>query len=459
MKIFGTFGTRGIVNKRLTPKFALKIGLSFGSLLKREEKTGKILLGRDTRTSGEMISNALISGLHSCGFDVIDVGITPTPSIQLSCRRKNVLGGVIITASHNPAEYNGIKLLEPNGMGLKKERERKVEEIFEEENYSRSNWRDIGNTKTQNILENYKNEIINNLDTDKIENHEIKIIVDCGNGSGCFSTPYILRKIGCDVRTINSQPDGFFPGRNPEPTEENLKDLKKTVPALNADLGVAHDGDADRAVFVDEDGNFIEGDKTFGMIVNDMIGKNDTVVTTVATSSLIDEIAEKNDGKSIKTAVGDLIVSRKLNKINGKVGGEENGGVIFPEMALGRDGAMTAAKIVEILTKKDKSLSRIVSELPNYTQFKSKINCPENEKKEVMEKVNSKLKEGIDAEFDETDGLKAIKEDGWVIVRPSGTEPLIRCFSESKDEQKAKELLNIGLKTIKTTLNSLKDNK
>mgnify|MGYP000521172209 CR=1 FL=1 len=183
-----------------------------------------------------------------------------------------------------------------------------------------------------------------------------------------------------------------------------------------------------------------------------MIGKDETVVTTVATSNLIDDIAKRNNGNVVKTEVGDLIVARKLHEIDGKVGGEENGGVIFPEMALGRDGAYTAAKIIEILSKESESLSGLVDDLPDYSQFKSKVECPDDKKSEVMDKTKNEIKKRIDADFDETDGLKAIVEDGWMIVRPSGTEPVVRCFSESKTEKRAEELLEIGLNSIKSSL-------
>lgn len=453
MKIFGTFGTRGIVNEKMSSDFALKIGLSFGSLLKEESESGKVLVGRDTRTSGQMLRNALVSGLQSTGYDVIDVGVVPTPAIQLGCRRDDdVVGGVIITASHNPPEYNGIKLLESNGMGLKKEREAQVEEIFASEDFYEADYTEIGESEQKKVLSNYKEEIKSNLEVEDIREADISIVVDPGNGSGSFGTSYLLRELGCEVKTLNSQPDGFFPGRDPEPTKKNLKDLRKLVPALGADLGVAHDGDADRAVFVDENGNFIEGDKTFGLIVDDMIGEDETVVTTVATSNLIDDLAKRNNGNVVKTEVGDLIVARKLHEIDGKVGGEENGGVIFPEMALGRDGAYTAAKIIEILSKKSESLSGLVENLPDYSQFKSKVECPDDKKSEVMDKTKNEIKKRIDADFDETDGLKAIVEDGWMIVRPSGTEPVVRCFSEAKKEERAEELLEIGLNSIKSSL-------
>ncbi|MGZ7047169.1 MAG: phosphoglucosamine mutase, partial [Methanobacterium sp.] len=280
----------------------------------------------------------------------------------------------------------------------------------------------------------------------------LKVIVDCGSGAACFTTPYILRELGCEIITMNCQPDGFFPGRDPEPTESNLKELIDVVKATGADLGLAHDGDADRTICIDEKGNFVFGDKSFALVEKYMLKENNggLIVTTVATSTAIYDIANEYNGEVTATKVGDLIVARELKDKNGLFGGEENGGLIFPDFVYGRDAALSAAKIVEIISKTGKPLSKLVEELPVYYSEKMKIECPDELKQEVMQKIADETSE---FEVDTTDGVKIIKEEGWVIIRPSGTEPIFRCFAEAKTKQEAKEMAEWGISLIKKHLN------
>ena len=453
-KLFGTFGVRGIANEKITPEFALKIGMAFGTLLKREQPDKElwVVVGRDTRVSGEMLKNALISGLLSVGVNVIDVDIAPTPAIQFACRYFGVDGGAVITASHNPPEYNGIKLLEPNGLGLKKEREAIVEELFFKEEFDRAKWYEIGRLEKKDIIRPYIDAIKSKVDVKAIKKRKPFIVVDTSNGAGSLVLPYLLRELGCKVVSVNAHPDGHFPARNPEPNEENLRGFMKMVKALGADFGVAQDGDADRSVFIDENGNFIQGDKTFALVVKAMLQEHGggLVVTTIATSHIIDELAKQYGGKVLKTRVGDLVVSRALLEHNGLVGGEENGGVIFPDHVLGRDGAMTVAKIVEIFAKSGKKFSELINELPKFYQVKTKRHI-EGDRHAIVGKV-AKIAEQKGFRIDTTDGTKILFDDGWVLVRASGTEPIIRIFAEARSEEKAKEYLDLGLSLLDEAL-------
>ncbi|WP_461866098.1 phosphoglucosamine mutase [Thermococcus sp.] len=452
-KLFGTFGVRGIANEKITPEFSLKMGMAFGTMLKREGREKPlIVVGRDTRVSGEMLKEALISGLLSIGVDVIDVGIAPTPAIQFACRYFNTDGGAVITASHNPPEYNGIKLLEPNGLGLKKEREAVVEELFFNEDFDRAEWYEIGEVREEDIIKPYLDAIRSRVDIEAIKKRKPFVVVDTSNGAGSLTLPYLLRQLGCKVVSVNAHPDGHFPARNPEPNEENLRGFMKIVKALGADFGVAQDGDADRAVFIDENGNFIQGDKTFALVVKAMLQENDggLVVTTIATSHIIDELAKQYNGEVIKTRVGDLIVSRALLEHNGLVGGEENGGVIFPDFVLGRDGAMTTAKIVEIFAKSGKKFSELIEELPRFYQVKTKRHI-KGDRHAVVEKV-ARIAEQKGFKIDTTDGTKILFDDGWVLVRASGTEPIIRIFAEARSEEKAGDYLNLGLELLEEAI-------
>jgi phosphomannomutase/phosphoglucomutase len=446
-QLFGTFGVRRLANTELTPEFASKIAASYGSLVK-----GKVAVGGDTRTSTEMIKHAVISGLLSSGCDVIDLGFLPTPAVQYAVRNYYD-AGIIITASHNPPKYNGLKLVDSDGIGTPDETEIKIEEMFFNDNPDRVAWNEIGEVgKNSSMIEEYINEVIKRVDADTIRNAKLKVIVDCGSGAACFTTPYILREIGCEVITMNCQPDGFFPGRDPEPTEPNLKELIEVVKATGADVGFAHDGDADRTICIDENGNFVFGDKSFALVEKYMLKENDggLIVTTVATSTAIYDIANEYNGEVIATKVGDLIVARELKDKNGLFGGEENGGLIFPDFVYGRDAALSTAKIVEILAKEQKPLSKLVDELPVYYSEKMKIECPDELKQEVMQKIAADTSE---FEVDTTDGVKIIKEEGWVIIRPSGTEPIFRCFAEAKTKEEAKEMAEWGISLIKKHLN------
>lgn len=445
-RLFGTFGVRRLANTELTPEFASKIAASYGTLVK-----GKVAVGGDTRTSTKMIKHAVISGLLSSGCDVTDLGLLPTPAVQYAVRNYYD-AGIIITASHNPPKYNGIKLVDSDGIGTPDETEIKIEEMFFNDNPERVPWNEIGEVeKNSGIIEEYTQEVIERVNRDAIRKAKLKVIVDCGSGAACFTTPYILRELGCEVITMNCQPDGFFPGRDPEPTEPNLKELIDVVKATGADLGLAHDGDADRTICIDEKGNFVFGDKSFALVEKYMLKENNggLIVTTVATSTAIYDIAKKYNGEVIATKVGDLIVARELKDKNGLFGGEENGGLIFPDFVYGRDAALSSAKIVEIISKTEKPLSMLVEELPVYYSEKMKIECPDELKQEVMQKITAETSE---FEVDTTDGVKIIKEEGWVIIRPSGTEPIFRCFAEAKTKNKAKEMAKWGIALIKKHL-------
>ena len=441
-RLFGTFGVRRLANTELTPEFASKIAASYGTLVK-----GKVAVGGDTRTSTEMIKHAVISGLLSSGCDVIDLGILPTPALQFAVRNYYD-GGIMITASHNPPKYNGIKLVDSYGIGTPDDMEIKIEDMFFNDNPDRVSWNEIGESgKNEGLLEEYIQNVIDRVDADAINEAKLKVIVDCGSGAACFTTPYLLRKLGCEVLTMNCQPDGFFPGRDPEPTEPNLKELIEVVKATGANIGIAHDGDADRTICIDEKGDFVFGDKSFALVEKYMLKENNggLIVTTVATSSAIYDIANEYNGEVIATKVGDLIVARELKDKDGLFGGEENGGLIFPDFVYGRDAALSTAKIIEIIAKTGKSLSKLIEELPVYYSEKMKIECPDELKQEVMQKI---AEETSEFEVDTTDGVKIFKDGGWVIIRPSGTEPIFRCFAEAKTKEDAKKMAEWGISLI-----------
>lgn len=444
-RLFGTFGVRRTANDILTPEFASRLAACYGTQIQ-----GKVAVGGDPRTTSPMLMEAVKAGLLSSGCDVVDLGILPTPGVQYAVR-KYYDGGVMITASHNPPKYNGIKFLDEYGIGIPEDMELAIEKLYFDEEPKRADWSEIGQIYTNDkIIEEYIDEAISSVDSEAIKNANLKVVLDCGSGAGCYTAPHLIRRLGCELTTLNCQADGFFPGRDPEPIKENLQELIKVVKELNADIGLAHDGDADRTICIDEKGNFVLGDKTFTLVEKEMLKENGggTIVTTVATSQAIYDIADKYNGEVIATAVGDLLVARKLKETAGLFGGEENGGLIFPEFVYGRDAVMTVAKILEIIAKEKKTLSHLVSELPNYYSAKMKTECRDDIKYEVMSKIASEVKKTTNFKIDTTDGVKILKEDGWVIIRPSGTEPIFRSYSESDTQKKANEMAEWGISLI-----------
>lgn len=445
-RLFGTFGVRRTANDVLTPEFATRLAACYGSVVK-----GKIAVGADTRTTSPMLKDAVIAGLLSAGCDAVDLGTLPTPAVQYAVRQYYD-GGIMITASHNPPKFNGLKFLDEFGIGLPDDIELEIESLYFDSEPKRANWDEIGEKYTNdNIIDEYIRTAMSNVDVDAIKEANLKVVLDCGSGAGSFTAPYLVRELGCELTTLNCQADGFFPGRDPEPIEENLQELISVVKELGADIGLAHDGDADRTICIDENGAFVLGDKTFTLVEKQMLKENGggTIVTTVATSQAIYDIAEEYNGEVIATSVGDLLVARKLKDTDGLFGGEENGGLIFPNFVYGRDAALTVAKILEIIAKEKKTLSELVSELPVYYSAKMKTECADDLKEEIMSKIAAEVKETTDYELDTTDGVKIFKDGGWVIIRPSGTEPIFRSYSEGNSQEQADEMAEWGISLIK----------
>ena len=445
-RLFGTFGVRRTANDVLTPEFTTRLAACYGSVVK-----GKIAVGADTRTTSPMLKDAVIAGLLSAGCDAVDLGTLPTPAVQYAVRQYYD-GGIMITASHNPPKFNGLKFLDEFGIGLPDDIELEIESLYFDSEPIRANWDEIGEKYTNdNIIDEYIHTAMSNVDVDAIKEANLKVVLDCGSGAGSFTAPYLVRELGCELTTLNCQADGFFPGRDPEPIEENLQELISVVKELGADIGLAHDGDADRTICIDENGAFVLGDKTFTLVEKQMLKENGggTIVTTVATSQAIYDIAEEYNGEVIATAVGDLLVARKLKDTDGLFGGEENGGLIFPNFVYGRDAALTVAKILEIIAKEKKTLSELVSELPVYYSAKMKTECADDLKEEIMSKIAAEVKETTDYELDTTDGVKIFKDGGWVIIRPSGTEPIFRSYSEGNSQEQADEMAEWGISLIK----------
>jgi phosphomannomutase/phosphoglucomutase len=440
-RLFGTNGIRGVVGEGMTADLAVGIGRAVGTFF----NGGPVALARDTRLSGPMLARAAASGLMSAGSSVIDLGVVPTPCAQYFVAKSGrVKGALIVTASHNPREFNGLKAIDSRGMEMSREDEEAIEAIYFEGRFRVAPWSDVGSIRSDDTaIHRYTEGILSKVDADEIRRRAPMVVLDSGNGAGCVVTPYLLRALGCRVLTLNGQPDGAFPGRMPEPTADHLGDLMRLVPEVHADLGIAHDGDADRATFVDETGAFVVGDKSLALLAGAAVrGRGGTVVTPVSTSSLLDDVVRPSGAKVVRTRVGSPIVGRTMFESGATFGGEENGGVIFPDHQLCRDGAMAAAKMIELIAHAGKPLSALLAALPQYHIQKGKVEVPVEKREAVLAQI-VKLAKG--RKVDTTDGVKILESDGSVLVRPSGTEPIFRVYAESKDPSRAKALLAEGL--------------
>jgi phosphomannomutase/phosphoglucomutase len=442
MAFFGTNGVRGIANEYITPQLAIDVARSLGTYMGSK---GVVAIGRDTRASGEMLKSAAIAGALSAGLTVIDIGICPTPSVQYYVK-EYADAGIVVTASHNPREYNGIKLIASDGSEMSREGEREIEKIYYSKEFNAASWEKTGDLRhDSNANAFYLEGIINSVDYELIREKKFKVVTDTGCGAGSTTLPFLLQKLGCEVITINGQVDGNFPWRNPEPTPDVLTELADIVKKTGANMGVAQDGDADRAVFFDENGNFIEEEIQLAMMAKYILArKKGPIVTPVSSSSRMLDVAKQAGVELVWTAVGSINVARKMMEIGAVFGGEGNGGLIFPEHQYCRDGAMACAKFLEIIANGQK-ISELAQSVPEYFNSKTKIRIEDSTA--TMEKVKKKVLAG-DNEVDTTDGVKVWYDDGWVLIRPSGTEPIIRIFAESKTEERADALMNEGVELV-----------
>lgn len=426
-RMFGTNGVRGIANEDICCELALRMGRSVGEVLGK-----RIAVAVDPRTSSVMLKDSLCAGLVSVGADVLDLGMIPTPALQHYIKiRDDIEGGVMITASHNPPEFNGIKCIAGDGTECTKEQEDAIEASYHA-GIGTVPWDSIGTVeRIDGAAEEYIDSVISKVDADSIRGAGLKVVLDCANGCSCATSPLLLERLGVTTVVLNGEPDMRHPGHLSEPTAENLGELIETVKETGADLGIAHDGDADRCVFVTSDGRYVPGDVALALLARYLLGKRNRgkVVVTVATSMIVEDTAKASGGEAVYTAVGSPIVAREMASDGAVFGGEENGGLIFADHQFCRDGAMGAAVMLECLVKKG-GIGKQMDSLPSYRTIKKAVKCPEELKNRVTELIAS---EHPDDRMDTTDGLKFLYDDGWVLLRPSGTEPKYRIYSESRD--------------------------
>ena len=441
-KLFGTSGIRGRVGSEVTCELALNVGKSLAYYLGNE---GSVVLGYDTRTTNQMLDQAICAGLLESGVDVIKIGMVPTPLVGYATEKLDADAGIMLTASHNPSPYNGIKLWNKNGMAYTSAQEAEIEEIYADKAYRSVSWDRIGSLKVNEEIKNrYIDDLLSLVDIKK----GLKVVIDCASGAGSEISPLVFRKAGCEVTTLNSQPDGFFPGRNPEPNEDNLQTLMKTVVAIGADLGIAHDGDADRMITVDEKGNVSPFDSLLALISKEFDGD---IVTTVDAGLCMDESVK---GQVLRTKVGDVNVAEVIIEKDAAFGGEPSGTWLHPDFCMCPDGILSGLRMAEIVSR-DGKLSELLETIPQYPNIREKITCSAEAKVKVMENMDELLTDAFDdvREVNSIDGVRlTFEDDSWVLVRPSGTEDYVRITLESRDRERAESIRDTCVKIINENL-------
>ena len=441
-EFFGTNGIRGVFPEEFSLEFVnemvMAIGTHFGG--------GPILVGFDGRESSPIISKVITSSLNSIGINCNVTGIVPTPCLEFAVKTLGYAGGIMITASHNPPQYNGIKPVAKDGVEISREDELLIEDIYLKQNWIKNPgvWGITG--KEERAIQTYLKGIISHIDSKLVESKHFKVVLDLGNGAQAVSTPDFCNLVNCKTILINEKVDGKFPGRGSEPTPHNLLDLSRAVIENNADVGIAFDGDGDRSIFCDNKGIILTGDKSALVLTQHILKKNPNslVVTCLNSGSSIEILAEKFHSKVIRTKVGSVEVSRKMVPTNALVGFEENGGFMYGKYNQVRDGCMTLALMLESLATSGGSLSDEISSLPPSFTTKDKIKCPS----EKIPKLFLSLKKEF-PNADTTDGIKIIIDSkNWVMIRPSGTEPIIRVYAESENQEKLDTLMSKYLNKV-----------
>ncbi len=424
MSMFGTSGVRGVVGELVTTNLALRIGAAVG------EDADTLTVGRDTRQTGRGLEDAVVAGALSAGADVERLGIAPTPTIVRYAEDTSL----VVTASHNPPEYNGFKPWNADGTAYDEEQREAVESRVKRDHES-VEAADFGDERTvDDAIERHADSVV-----EAVADADARVVVDGGGGAGSRITPHVLRRLGCDVKTVNCEYDGSFSARLPEPTDENLDDLKDAVVAYDADVGLAHDGDADRIAAVDSSGEYVEPDGLMALFA--LWEGADTVVAPVNTSTVVDEVADVR-----RTAVGDVNVAAEIKQNGGDFGGEPSNNWIFPDETLCPDGVLAAAKICALAS--ERSLRERIEDLPSRYVRRGNFEVAEERKPEVMEGVESRAGD-VYGDFTAVDGVRVGVEGGWFLIRPSGTEPKVRVTAEGETEARVEEVYDEATKILR----------
>jgi phosphomannomutase/phosphoglucomutase len=450
MELFGSSGVRGVVGERVTPPFVTRIATAATATFEAE----RVAIGRDTRVHGECFADAASSGVAAAGATVDRLGVLPTPAVAAYAEHENV-PALVLTASHNPPEYSGVKVLDADGIECGVDVLERVETTYahlvDEPAHAADGaadatecyapWNETGRVEhVDGAAEDYRASILDSVDREAIANGDLTVAVDPGHGAGCAVSPTLFRELGCRVVTVNAAPDGRFPNRASEPTPETLADLGRLVRSSDAHLGVAHDGDADRAVFCDETGAVIPGATSFAALAAAAVDTGDVVVGAAnASQRLVDAVAHAGGTLDLVPIGSTHIVSRVRERQAAgdrvPIAGEDNGGVVFPDYRLVPDGAYLAARFAELVA--DRPASEVVAPFTDYDAVRHNVAYETDAEREAMIDAAESFVRETDAEVTTIDGYRIDRETGWVMARPSGTEPVLRVVAESSDPQRA----------------------
>lgn len=445
---FGTSGIRGIYNSDLTPKLALEVGLALAT----HTSSGKVTVGHDTRVSSISLEHALVSGVIAGGSRCYRLGLTPTPILSFLTKEIKANTGVMITASHNPPEYNGIKIFDGDGLAYNEEQQSRIEEIVGQKSFIRAPWQRVGEETSVEKFNLYFEACQKTVKLGK----RWRIVVDLGCGATCNFAPKLLRMFGCEVTAINAQPDGFFPGREPSFEEKNLQEIGRIVRELKADVGFVYDGDGDRVAAINEKGESAPFDQVLASFAAYYVRKNDggKVVTNVDASMCLEETVGSFGGEVIRTKVGDVHVANTVKHSNAVFGGEPCGAWIHPNFHYCPDGLLSSVLLLRALEETEKKLSNFISKKLTYPIIRKKIAFRSPYRPIIMKRVKSNFHEFFPGvkRISTIDGIRLTVKDGWILIRPSGTEPCMRITAEAKSIQKAREIMKIGEKFVKKTI-------
>ncbi len=447
MLIISVSGVRGIVGDGLTPDIITRYAAAFGTIA-----GGNILIGRDTRISGDMVKNAVISGIVSTGANVIDLGILPTPSVLYNVKKMKANGGIAITASHNPIEWNAMKFISRDGIFLNNKESGHLREIFESNSPSYKDWQGIGKLNQDgNGIRRHIEGVLSHpfIDVEGIRKRRFKVVMDCSDGASYLAYPEFLRGLGCEVSTVNCENLGYF-RRPPEPRPENLTELGKAVKERDADIGFATDADGDRLSIVDNKGKPIGEEYTIVLASKFYLEKKrGPVVVNLSTTMAMDDVAKLYNVDIYRSKVGEANVVRKMKEMGAVIGGEGNGGVILPDIQYTRDAVAGMSLILQYILEQDKSVSKLMEDVPQYHIRKEIIRFSETiQEKKIFDEIERQFSDG---KINRDDGIKYIGSSSWLHIRKSGTEPLIRIIAEAKTQKEADKMIN----TVKNVMEEI----
>ncbi len=425
-------GVRGVVGESLTPTLLTRFTQAFGTFV----GPGTIVIGRDTRTSGEMVRQAVVAGLLSSGCRVLDLDVCPVPTVQLLVRGRGARGGIAITASHNPAEWNALKFINSSGLFLAGAQARQLLDIYHQGEYVKAPGAEMRSVEREpGALDVHMKAVLDALGPLPAGGRKLKAVVDCCNGAGSVVAPRLLEALGAEVVAINATPDGAFP-RGAEPVPENLGALCEAVRASGADVGLAQDMDADRLALVDERGEPVGEEYTLVLAARQVLSKGrGPVVANLATTVVLDSVAREFESPIYRSKIGEANVTEEMRRVGAVIGGEGNGGVIYPRINFARDSLVGMALVLHLLADTGRTVSSLLAELPRSHMVKEKLACRSDRIERVLKAVRAAY---ADRPQDLRDGVKVTTDSGWFLVRGSNTEPIIRLVAEAEDEQEAR---------------------